>query len=154
MSQRRHSAEYRRAMREFKKAHPEVFRNKKRTPRRERGLRQSAKQPHGPVLTVVKDGQVLMPRRYRRALKTLSPQPGTVACDARAVSFPAEVIPPRIITRERVDRTPATKTPKLQSCAPPPASSAEPPEGRTNVKGRADTGNALIPLGNGAAVQR
>ena len=50
-----------------------------------RGLKPSETQPAGPVLIVMKNGQVLMPNRYRRFLQQteptnlLSPQPGAAS---------------------------------------------------------------------------
>lgn len=48
------------------------------------GLRQSEKLKHGPVLQVVKDGQIILNKRFRRALKNatvtaLSPKPSVSA---------------------------------------------------------------------------
>lgn len=60
--------------------------------RAKRGLKKQEQLKHGPVLTVVQDGQVLLNKRFRRAMKTagtqaLSPQP-SVSASAKSRKLP------------------------------------------------------------------
>ncbi len=75
-----------------------------------RGLKQSEKLKHGPVLTIVKDGEVVLGKRFRRAMKNsevkeLSPKP-SVSVSARPRRLPgrggvpAKTEPPTCNNRE------------------------------------------------------
>lgn len=85
-----------------------------------RGLKQADKLKHGPVLTIVKDGEVILGKRFRRAMKTseiqdLSPKPSV---SARATprqlpgrgGVPAKTEPPTRNNREIEEPVPIWET--------------------------------------------